>query len=231
MKKSKKNLLIIVCILIMIVGIVWFANRLTNVIRSIDTESTVVDSIPNEYLNLFVQKDSMISQKQTYVIYKNLRYPISEFLYDNKYCVIVTKIKTLNALDKLPMIQLDPSDNEESYYGRFDGFGACSSEVNYREHPTTASDIFLHLKGDLISQTLKTNHVIEFYSMIESFSLKYKKDGMVDFYIEEDHEREKQPVLLLFVNHQKSLYLICINAYTDNEKLNPSIINKFINLN
>jgi hypothetical protein len=229
MKKFKKYLFIIVGISVIMLSIIWVARKITNLASSIDAESTAVDSIPNEYLNLFIQKDSAISG--TYVIYKNFRYPISDFLYESKYCIIVTKIKTLRPSVQLPVVQLDPNENEESYYGTFDGFKACTSEINYREHPIIASNILLHLKGDTIKQILKTNNCIEFYSKMDSFSLKYKKDGPVDFYIEDDALQEKQPAILIFLNHKKSLYLICIDAYTDNEKLNPSIINKFININ
>jgi hypothetical protein len=227
-KTNKRYILIAVAIVIvLIICLIKFLQ----IVKSVENESTIVNSIPLEYTSLFIHNDSTFSKKITYVILKNQRSPISDFLYDNKYYITVTKLKTDHPIDSLPPIQLESGETEQSYYGVFNGFDIDYGELDYKPQPLVASNIFLTLYGDSLKQLSSTKKLAAYCINLKKFSLKYVKNGPVDLYMDTGDPHFKPSSILLLYNYHGNIYLILIVGHNSTDKLNLEIVNKIINTN
>jgi hypothetical protein len=232
MKKNnpKGNKWYVVIALLVIIVIMICVRVFDHLVNSVESESTIVNSIPVEYMNLFLHKDSTFSKIKTYIILKNQRSSISNFLYDDKYYITVTKLKTTQSMNSLPLIQLESGESEQNYYGLFNGFDIPYGEFDYRPQPLVASNIFLTLYGDSLKQFSPTNYLTSYSINIKKFSVKYIKNGPVDLYMDAQDSQVKPSSILLFFNYHGNIYLIYIVGYNATDKLNLNIVNKIIKL-
>jgi hypothetical protein len=229
----KKYLGIRIAGLIILIAIVSFvAYKVYESFHGLTTglfKMVMTNDIPNEYMNLF-KNDTNITYKETRFDDNKNRNPVSDFVYDTKYAVIVTKIKTIGSLNSLPLItpqfhQTETTDDIfynviESEYSKFDYFLDTLSATN----------ISLTLYGDSIRSLIKNDTVAGYYFMNKVFSISYKKNRVVNLFMKTTESEYALPTLLLFLVHQKSLYFICISVRDPKDKFNMNVINKLIDI-
>jgi hypothetical protein len=230
-RKMKKFIeMRIVGLIILIVFILYGVYKLYGLIHGTTTTASkmiVVNDIPKEYSSLF-KNVTNITYKQTHFDDKEKRNPVSDFIYDAKYAVFVTKIKTTNGLNSLPLITKQFHETKMTDDTIYSTISSGYSEFDYLLDTLTASNLFLTLDGDSVRSIIKNNVIEGYYLRNKAFSINYKKDGIVNLFMTTTESEHSLPSVLLFLLHQKSLYFICISVLDPNDTFNMNIINKLI---
>ena len=189
----------------------------------------VIDDIPNEFISLF-KKDINITAKQTHFDDQKNRNPVSDFIYNDRYAVFVTKIKIKTSLNSFPIIAEQFHETKMTDNVVYNTISSGYSELNYFLDTLSTSKIYLTLYGDSIKSIIKNNSVQGYFLINKEFSISYKNDGIVNLLMKATDDRYPLPSVLLFLVHQKSLYFICISALKPENKLDIKMVNKLIDI-
>src|ERR1700761_3857738 len=114
--------------------VIWFIILLLGLLTALYITLTIVkmtgdkgsklkieSSIPHEYSRLFFESPEKISNRQSYILYNTKLNPISQFYYDNKYWVVVTRLRTKRT-DSLPHIIVRKNKFNLTYWKVYAGF-------------------------------------------------------------------------------------------------------------
>ncbi len=189
----------------------------------------VIHDIPHEYRNLF-KNDANITYQETHFDDNENRNPVSDFVYDAKYAVFVTKIKTVNNLSSLPPVRREFHETEKTNNIFYSAISWHYSEFDYFLDTLSATNISLTFYGDSIKSLIKNDTVEGYYLKNKEFSINYKKDGVVNILMKTAESEYSLPSVLLFLVHQKKMYFICISVRHRNDKFNMKVINDLINI-
>lgn len=222
----------ITALIILVTIISYVAYKVYETAHKITTtvsKTIVTNDVPNEYMDLF-KNDVNITYKETHFDDNKNRNPVSDFIYNAKYVVFVTKIKTINDLNSLPLITKQFHEVETTDDIVYSTIPSHYSEFDYFLDTLSAKNISLTFCGDSIRSLIKNDTVEGYYLRNKEFSINYKKDGVVNLFMKTTESEYSLPTVLLFLVHQKSLYFMCISVRHPIDKFNISVINKLINI-
>jgi len=219
--------------LIIILGVISYGlytlYAMINGVTSTISKMVITNDIPNEYISLF-KKDINIIDKETHFDDNRNRNQVSDFIYDDHYAVFVTKIKTRESLNSVPIIAEQLHKTKMTDNVVYSTISLGYSELNYFLDTLSASSIYLTLYGDSIKSIIKKNTVQGYFIINKESSISYKNDGVVNLFIRTTDDKYPLPSIFLFLVHQKSLYFICISALNSKNKLDIKMVNKLVDI-
>jgi hypothetical protein len=168
-----------------------------------------ITSIPGEYTNLFFQSAQKITVAKSYVLYNTDISPISTFYYDDKYWVVITKLK-IKKLDSLSFVSIKKGKpgltNGEVYVG-FDG-GYYHLDILPDSHEF--SKLNLITKGDSLKPFLKRKDLAAYYFNLKSIAIS-DSDRKRNYLKIETSGHEVQASLILLKRGQSAYFILIGN--------------------
>jgi len=228
--KKRRNWIFIVIGALLIIYIVNFLyDAIKQDLRN--PGGMVLAVAPSNYINLF-NNSAKEKLTVTYTSFAQYRDSISYLVYDKKYDVEISKIRAATNLN----LEKDIINS----YKKPDGFSSSSTVgiapynennfvINYRAESTeSASKIYLSLLGDSIKTIVRNDSIANYFLNVKNMFVQYKPDSVYQIYIEAKSNfyffTQKQPVSLMFLRKNNSLYFLLLTVKNDGDKLDPSLL-------
>jgi hypothetical protein len=217
--------------------IIYIANFLYGAIKQDirNPGGMVLATAPSNYINLF-KSTAQEKMAITYTSFAKYRDSITYLVYDKKYDIEISKIRTITNLN----LEKDIIDS----YKEPNGFSSSNTvgvapynennfEINYKGESTeTASKIYLSLLGDSIKTIVKNDSIANYFLNVKGMFVQYKPDNVYQFYIEAKKHfyffSEKQPVSLMFLKKNNILYFLLLTTKNDEDKLDSNLLYKLV---
>lgn len=217
--------------------IIYIANFLYGAIKQDirNPSGMVLAKAPNNYINLF----KSTAQKKiavTYTSFAKYRDSISYLVYDKKYDIEISKIRTGANLN----LEKDIIDSYKEPNGVFSNnttgvmpYNENNFEINYKGESTeSAIKIYLSLLGDSIKTIVKNDSIANYFLNVKNMFVQYKPDSVYQIFIEAKTHfyffSEKQPVSLMFLKKNNTLYFLLLTIRNDDDKLDPNLLYKLV---
>jgi hypothetical protein len=190
----------------------------------------VTSNVPDEYCNLFKNDANETYQETHFDDNKNLN-GVSDLIFEDKYVVYVTKIKSATKLNSIPLITLHFDKTGTSDDIPYSAISRSDySEIQYFLDTLSATNLSLHLYGDSVRSIIKNDTAEAYYLRNRVSSINYKKDGLVNLFMKTTKSEISLPTVLLFLVRHKTLYFMYISVSNPNDKLDMNVVNKLIDI-
>ncbi len=222
----KKALIIALPILVLFGCFVYYISHSLikiNVARKKD--ATVISyETPGSYAQLF-EKNNKLSFVETAT--SKTRNPIAKFEYDSKFEVDVYRISTSGALSLTEINETHKNDHI-SYYQTYNVLSKFHTySVSYKTGgQDTARSIYLNLFGAGTFTIKKNDSLVYYYSRAKSFYLKFRSDGIQDFFVgpDDDWHETEVPMEVMLIRRADQLYLVLLLAEKESYYLVPGTL-------
>jgi len=192
---------------------------------TLSTRKAIVSTIPNDYLSLFnVKNRDMIKNGFTEI--SSVRPPVTRFDYDdNKYFVIVTKVKNDKDLSLLKIIQEKHSHIASLEDNNHFTIAEPNFDYYYLANKVSISHLLLTLDGNSMEAITKGPMILSYYLKMSGFSIAYNKSGVLD--LVGNVKGDPVPICLSFLKRNNYMYVILLSVnYNDN--LQPGLLNSLL---
>jgi hypothetical protein len=197
--------------------VLYFLVELFRIAGNKETRLKVVDTIPVNYLDLFTKKDTSITDRGSYILYKTNISPFSDFNYEQKYWIVITKLRALNNKTVLPVIDAKSGNANVTEEAIYTGFKKGYFEVDFLPDSTRVSNVHLILDGDSVKTIIKNDSIASYYFKMKKLSVGYKDEVTKNIYM--TNTDNPIPSMVCFLIYKKSTYFVFISALSSNNKL------------
>jgi len=179
-------------------------------------------TLPDYYLNLFQQN---IRGKIKLV--ESLEHPgrdtVSNFSYDKDYDIAMYTLSRSYDLSLKNSLRESFGESSEELGTAFYDNGINLVGIRHRILVTDAdkpSNIFISFGGSGFSIAEKNDTVADYFFDCKNLSIKYKANGHQEVFVDADDHR---PLEIIFLKHEKKLFLIFITTKKDSASFQRSI--------
>ena len=220
---------------VLIIGVILVVGYfLSKYFESTNEENSVIlekypiitsNRVIEEYMQLF-NDESRANLKLKNTFERKAKYPVSNFEFNSKYIIQVYKlsssfnyslreIKENNSEDDGPSVKVWYDQNSQGLVTIMDKTGILD----------VPSSIYFSLHGDSSSIKIKNDSVADYFSQINSFSIKYKNKDVNQICADISMFHEK-PVSfeILFIKKKANLYLLFMSPKGYSGVLRPEML-------
>lgn len=229
----RKTTIVITCvlaILLLFIAFLYviFSRNSQKIVQAnfLDGVRTVI-VIPPDYLKLFRNPKQLTFDR---TIESKDRNPISQFDYEKDFRISVYRLDSPDGLTLGKESRVTAKSSSQTEFFLFNVLDKFSKyDLVYRTGPQDKiSSIYLNIDGDQTSELVKNDSLLYYYSQARSFYIKYKQDGVQDFFmgIKYENQREgvKIPIEVMFKKQGNNVYLIIMTSADSLNQLKPGAL-------
>jgi len=190
------------------------------------------DTIPFDYKSVLNLKGNSNDRKQKYFLFNtiesNLRYPTSDFIYDQKYYLEIVRLTGFTDFSLSKAIQISQYQSAIPYGVPYRVDDQSEFRFQYRADVATKPKklILMKIYGQNIKSEVLNDSVACYYAEIKNFSIQFDDDKVCDVFGETENTlfffNTFQPIEILFLRKKTGIYFLTLNRFLAGSNTNYS---------